>query len=192
MVFFLKKHFFGSYVNHTHATGAALTNIWPNERERERKGGERGIKRDRAKERKTAVKKEERSVEKKGKVKMSESEDTCKRKTITKRREWGNGKPMIATFSQEVMQTLFWITNYSQYSELLQWIPFFLRKLWTVVDQKPMVKKIWKIWMGKPWDGLPSSPENQKEDKNPSGSYHNHLPPIFLGLWGCFDGWIEN
>ena len=30
-------------------------------------------------------------------------------------------------------------------------------------------------------------PQNQKEDKNPSGSYHNHLPPFFEDFWGCFD-----
>ena len=27
-------------------------------------------------------------------------------------------------------------------------------------------------------------PQNQKEDKNPSGSYHNHLHPFFWGHWG--------
>ena len=61
----------------------------------------------------------------------------------------------------------------------------FYAKLWTVADQKPMVKKIWKKYE-KSWDGLPSSP-NQKEDKNPSGSYHNHLPPFFEDVGGCFD-----
>ena len=30
-------------------------------------------------------------------------------------------------------------------------------------------------------------PQNQKEDKNPSGSYHNHLPPFFEDFGGCFD-----
>ena len=30
-------------------------------------------------------------------------------------------------------------------------------------------------------------PQNQKEDKNPSGFYHNHLPPFFEDFGGCFD-----
>ena len=30
-------------------------------------------------------------------------------------------------------------------------------------------------------------PQNQKEDKNPSGSYHNDLPPFFEDFGGCFD-----
>ena len=29
-------------------------------------------------------------------------------------------------------------------------------------------------------------PKNQKEEKKPSGSYHNHLPHFFWGLWGLF------
>ena len=30
-------------------------------------------------------------------------------------------------------------------------------------------------------------PQNQKEDKNPSGSYHDHLHPFFEDFGGCFD-----
>ena len=30
-------------------------------------------------------------------------------------------------------------------------------------------------------------PQNQKEDKNPSGSYHNHLPPYFEDFGGCLN-----
>ena len=42
-------------------------------------------------------------------------------------------------------------------------------------------------------------PQNQKEDKNPSGVYHNHLPPFFEDI-GVFrrqmclvtSGWVDN
>ena len=61
-----------------------------------------------------------------------------------------------------------WCCNYSGSH------PFYA-KLWTVADQKPMVKKIWKNMKN---HGMVCPPtQNQKEDKNPSGSYHNHLPP---------------
>ena len=40
----------------------------------------------------------------------------------------------------------------------------FYAKLWTVADQKPMVKKIWKKYE-KSWDGLPSSPKIKKRTK---------------------------
>ena len=32
------------------------------------------------------------------------------------------------------------------------------------------------------WSALP--PQNQKKDKNPSGFYHNHLPPFFEDFGG--------
>ena len=40
----------------------------------------------------------------------------------------------------------------------------FYAKLWTVADQKPMVKKIWKKYE-KLWDGLPSSPKSKRGQK---------------------------
>ena len=40
----------------------------------------------------------------------------------------------------------------------------FYAKLWTVADQKPMVKKIWKKYE-KSWDGLPSSPKSKRGQK---------------------------
>ena len=66
-----------------------------------------------------------------------------------------------------------------------QWIPSLLRKTlnscWLKTYGKKDMEKIWKI-MG--WSAL--LPKIKKEDKNPSGSYHNHLPPFFRGLWGVF------
>ena len=61
----------------------------------------------------------------------------------------------------------------------------FYAKLWTVCSPKTYGKKdMEKIWKIKGWSAL--LPKNQKEYKNPSGSYHNHLPP-FLRTLGCFD-----
>ena len=40
----------------------------------------------------------------------------------------------------------------------------FYAKLWTVADQKRMVKKIWKKYE-KSWDGLPSSPKSKRGQK---------------------------
>ena len=58
----------------------------------------------------------------------------------------------------------------------------FYAKLWTVADQKPKVKKIWKNMKNHGMVCPP--PQNQKEGKNPSGSYHNHLPPFFEDFGG--------
>ena len=58
----------------------------------------------------------------------------------------------------------------------------FYAKLWTVADQKPMVKKIWKNM--KNYGMVCPPPQNQKEGKNPSRSYHNHLPPFFGDFGG--------
>ena len=73
----------------------------------------------------------------------------------------------------------------------------FYAKLWTVADQKPMVKKIWKNMKNHGMVCPP--PQNQKEDKNPSGSYHDHLPPFLRTLGGVStsnvlvtSGWVDN
>ena len=74
----------------------------------------------------------------------------------------------------------------------------FYAKLWTVADQKPMVKKIWKKY-GKSWDGLPSSPKSKRGQK-PFGILPWSPSPIFWGLWGVFrrqmcaviSGWVDN
>ena len=62
--------------------------------------------------------------------------------------------------------------------------PIFLRKTLNCCSPKPMVKKIWKHMKNHGMVCPP--PQNQKEDKNPSGFYHNHFPP-FLRTLGCFD-----
>ena len=52
----------------------------------------------------------------------------------------------------------------------------FYAKLWTVADQKPMVKIMENM---KNYGMVCPPPQNQKEDKKPAGSYHNHLHPFF-------------
>ena len=56
----------------------------------------------------------------------------------------------------------------------------FYAKLWTVVDQKPMVKKIWEN-MKNHWMVCPP-PQNQIEEKKPSWSYQNYLPHFLRTL----------
>ena len=62
-------------------------------------------------------------------------------------------------------------------------IPSFLRKTlnsrWPKTYGKRRYGKIWKI-MG--WSAL--LPKIKKRTKNPSGSYHNHLPPFFEDFGG--------
>ena len=45
-----------------------------------------------------------------------------------------------------------------------------------------MVKKTWKNIKNHGMVCPP--PQNQKEDKNPSGVHHNHLPPFFEDFGG--------
>ena len=70
-----------------------------------------------------------------------------------------------------------------EYKSMPSWYSgshLFYAKLWTVADQKPMVKKIWKNMK---IHGMVCPPsQNQKEDKNPSGSYHNNFFFLFFVL----------
>ena len=118
-------------------------------------------------------------------------------RTIEKRKDWiwigfQSGPPFFCMYYRELRtiectyyreMTVWPFKEMPLHVQRIQWIPSILRKTlnscWPKTYGKKDMEKIWKT-MG--WSAL--LPKIKKRTKNRSGSYHNHLPPIFEDFGG--------